>query len=203
MIKHVNPRMSTADFVARASAIHGSLYDYSESVYQGLKEPFSFGCNRCGTIRTLSQAGTHIRKKKPCGCKPCNSDKISTCRICNTGVSSKVYYKTSGKCKECFEEYRRSLSDKWVLLVKKEIRKNTKLGTWEEKCKRVITSFHRRKRKFNVNTKASCLTWEQKIKNQIHRQLQNQACSAWEKKCKSAARTLRCRKVKNSPTKHY
>jgi hypothetical protein len=203
MIKRIYPRMSTAEFVAKAIAIHGDLYDYSESVYDGLKEPFIFDCKRCGTTRTLSQAGTHIRKNKPCGCGPCRRDVESPCRVCGAKVPSKVYHKTAGKCKECFQEYRRSLSDEWILLAKREIKKNLKLGKWEQKCRRVIASFHRRKQKLNSNTGASFETWEQKTKNQIHRQLQDQGYSAWEKKCKSAAKTLRYRKLKNIPTKQY
>lgn len=104
MIKRIYPRMSTADFVARSIAIHGDLYDYSESVYDGLKEPFSFGCKRCGTTRTLSQAGTHIRKNKPCGCKPCSSDRLSPCKVCGVAVSSKVYHKQSKRCKACCDQ---------------------------------------------------------------------------------------------------
>ena len=104
MIKRIYPRMSTADFVARSIAIHGDLYDYRESVYDGLKEPFSFVCKRCGTTRTLSQAGTHIRKNKPCGCKPCSSDRLSPCKVCGVAVSSKVYHKQAKRCKTCCDQ---------------------------------------------------------------------------------------------------
>lgn len=104
MIKRIYPRMSTADFVARSVVIHGDRYDYSESVYQGLKEPFSFVCKRCGTTRTLSQAGTHIRKNKPCGCKPCNHDRPSPCKICGVPVSSKVYHAQAKRCKACCDQ---------------------------------------------------------------------------------------------------
>lgn len=103
MIKRIYPRMSTADFVARSIAIHGDLYDYSESVFQGLKDTFSFFCNRCKTTRTLAQAGTHIRKNKPCGCKPCNHEKLLPCKICGVDVSSKVYYNQQKRCKQCCE----------------------------------------------------------------------------------------------------
>ena len=104
VIKRIYPRMSTADFVAKSVAIHGDRYDYSESVYQGLKEPFSFVCKRCGTTRTLSQAGSHIRKNRPCGCKPCNHDRLSPCKICGVSVSSKVYHAQAKRCKACCDK---------------------------------------------------------------------------------------------------
>lgn len=203
MIKRIYPRMSTADFVAKAIAIHGDLYDYSESVYDGLKEPFSFGCKRCGTTRTLTMASTHIRKIRPGGCKPCNHDRLSPCKICGVGVSSKVYHKTAHKCNECFQEYKRSVSDEWVLLVKREIRKNLQFNRWERKCRGALSSFYVRKRNIDMKSQVLFETWEKKIKNQIHRQLEDKRYSAWEMKCKNAVKQLKLRKIKSIPTEQY
>lgn len=142
MIKRVYPRMSTADFVARSIAIHGDLYDYSESVYQGLKEPFSFGCKRCGTTRTLSQAGTHIRKNKPCGCKPCSSDKLSPCKVCGVAVSSKVYHKQTKRCKACCDQ---SKLDRAKRIEEKHGKNCRACGTWFVRKDRFFCSAECRK----------------------------------------------------------
>lgn len=127
MIKRIYPRMSTADFVARSVAIHGDLYDYSESVYDGLKEPFSFGCKRCGTTRTLLQAGTHIRKIRPCGCKPCNHDRLSPCKICGVGVSSKVYHRQAKRCEACCDQAK---ADRAKRIEEKHGKHCKACGTW-------------------------------------------------------------------------
>ncbi len=127
MIKRIYPRMSTAEFVTKAIAIHGDLYDYSESVYDGLKEPFSFGCKRCGTTRTLSQAGTHIRKIRPCGCKPCNHDNLSPCKICGVGVSSKVYHRQAKRCEACCDQAK---ADRAKRIEEKHGKHCKACGTW-------------------------------------------------------------------------
>ena len=197
MIKRIYPRMSTADFVARSVCIHGDLYDYSESVYQGLKSPFSFFCNQCKTIRTLSQAGTHIRKNRPCGCKPCNHDRTSPCKVCGTGVSSKVYYKQGSRCIECYQDRQWSLSDRWALLAKGEIhRACKKLGPWEEKCKSAMVSISTRKLSENKKQQAVSGSWEEAIRRQIRRCLWDQNAQAWERKCRAAFNGLRKRKLK-------
>ena len=101
MIKRNSRCYNREQFIAKAKAIHGDLYDYSDTVLSGSQDPVSFKCNRCGTTRTLSQAGSHIRKIRPCGCKPCNHDRLSPCKICGVSVSSKVYHAQAKRCKAC------------------------------------------------------------------------------------------------------
>lgn len=127
MIKRIYPRMSTAEFVAKAIAIHGDLYDYSKSVYDGLKEPFTFGCKRCGTTRTLSQAGAHVRKIRPCGCKSCNHDRLSLCKICGVGVSSKVYHRQAKRCEACCDQAK---TDRAKRIKEKHGKHCKACGTW-------------------------------------------------------------------------
>ena len=203
MIKRLYPRMSNADFVARSVAIHGDLYDYSESVYAGLKSPFSFFCNRCKTTRTLSQAGTHIRKNRPCGCKPCNHDKLSPCKICNAGVSSKIYHKQNKKCAECHSQYRKSVTDPWVLLAKHEIRRNCRFDAWERKCKAALGSLGRRENRSKQKKQTGFVSWIKKAKNQIRRCVCDKDYTAWELKCKTAFKGLKRRKLKNHRTDAY
>ena len=108
MIKRGRPARSRyrnlEEFIEIARSIHGDLYDYSETVLNGSQDPISFKCNRCGTTRTLSQAGSHIRKIRPCGCKPCNHDRLSPCKNCGVAVSSKVYHSQAKRCKECCDK---------------------------------------------------------------------------------------------------
>lgn len=203
MIKRIYPRMSTADFVARSVAIHGNLYDYSESIYRGLKRPFSFLCNRCKTRRTLSQAGTHIRKNKPCGCKPCNHEKLAPCKICGVDVSSKVYQKQNKKCKECQRKHRESINDPWVLLAKREIRRNCLFDAWERKCRYVVGSLRRREKRNKQKPQPSFQNWEEKAKNQIRRCVYDKDYTAWELKCMTAFKGLKKRKLKNHRSDQY
>ena len=197
VIKRIYPRMSTADFVARSVAIHGDRYDYSESVYQGLKEPFSFVCKRCGTTRTLSQAGAHIRKNKPCGCKPCNHDRPSPCKICGVDVSSKVYHKQGFRCNECYSDHQFSKSSPWASVVKRQVHRHCKrLSPWEVKCKGAMGMASMRKPKVDKKEVASSGSWEETIEKQIRRCLCDQNVQAWERKCRAAFKTLCRRKAK-------
>lgn len=104
MIRRDSRCYNRDQFIAKAKAIHGDLYDYSETVLNGSQDPISFKCNRCGTTRMLSQAQCHIRKNKPCGCKPCNHDRLSPCKICGVAVSSKVYHAQAKRCKACCDK---------------------------------------------------------------------------------------------------
>ena len=197
MIKRDPRCYSREQFIAKAKAIHGDLYDYSETVLSGSQDPISFKCNRCGTTRTLSQAQCHIRKNRPCGCKPCNHDRTSPCKVCGTGVSSKVYYKQGSRCIECYQDRQWSLSDRWALLAKSEIhRACKKLGPWEEKCKSAMVSISTRKLTENKKQQAISGFWEEAIKRQIRRCLWDQNAQAWERKCRAAFNGLKKRKLK-------
>ena len=197
MIKRIYPRMSTADFVARSVAIHGDRYDYSESVYLRLKEPFSFGCKRCGTRRTLSQAGTHIRKNRPCGCKPCNHDRPSPCKICGVAVSSKVYHKQGFRCNECNADHQFSRSSPWASVIRRQVHRHCKrLSPWGFKCKGAMGMASRRKPKLGSKKIAVSHSWEETIRSQARRCLCDQRLKAWEKKCKMAFKSLQRRKAK-------
>lgn len=104
MIRRNSRCYNREQFIAKAKAIHGDLYDYSDTVLSGSQDPVSFKCNRCGTTRTLSRAGSHVRKIRPCGCKPCNHDRLSPCKICGVSVSSKVYHAQAKRCKACCDK---------------------------------------------------------------------------------------------------
>jgi hypothetical protein len=189
--------MTKARFIEIAKAIHGDLYDYSETVLIGSQHPISFKCNRCRTIRTLSQAQCHIRKNRPCGCKPCNHERMSRCKGCGSDVSSKVYYRQGFRCVKCYKDRQWSLSDEWALLAKSEIhRVCKKLSVWDIKCKSAMVSNSTRTLGRNKKQEMIPDSWKETIERQIRRCLWDQNVLAWERKCKAAFKGLRKRKLK-------
>ena len=94
--------IDTATFIEASKRANGDLYDYSQSVFAGWRKPILIGCNRCGKLINLKNAGSHYLKG--CGCKACNSDRLSPCRICGADVSSKVYHAQAKRCKACCDK---------------------------------------------------------------------------------------------------
>jgi hypothetical protein len=94
--------IDTATFIEASKRANGDLYDYSQSVFAGWRKPILIGCNRCGKLINLKNAGSHYLKG--CGCKACNSDRLSPCKICGVGVSSKVYHAQAKRCKACCDK---------------------------------------------------------------------------------------------------
>ena len=179
-------------FFAKAKAIHGDLYDYSETVLSGSQDPLSFKCKRCKTIRTLSQAQSHIRKKRPCGCKPCNMSTKHACKQCGKSTESPGFWKRGKRCEECH-----GLSkNKWSVLAKKESRSKLRLTAWERKCRSAVSSFSRRSASVcGIDCKVF-FCWKKLIQHQLRRELWEKGCTAWEAKCMNAAKSLRKRIVK-------
>lgn len=95
--------MTTARFIELASAKHGSLYDYSKTVFVASNSPISFGCTRCGKRVTLSQATSHLRLKRPCGCRTCNRSRKRICGGCGTVVPAAEFHKNGKRCRGCRE----------------------------------------------------------------------------------------------------
>lgn len=60
----------TASFIQRAIEVHGDRYDYSQTVWNGFRNPIIIICKVCGPI-TLAWANSHYLKYK-CGCSVCN-----------------------------------------------------------------------------------------------------------------------------------
>ena len=103
MIKQVHSIMSTSEFIDKATAIHGSKFDYSSSVYIGSQKPISFKCNQCKKICSLSQAQSHLRKTNPSGCFACGRERFRPCTKCGALVNSKVFYSQGKICIKCIE----------------------------------------------------------------------------------------------------
>ena len=184
-------------FIAKAKSIHGDLYDYSQTVLNGSQDPISFKCNRCGTTRTLSQAQCHIRKNRPCGCKPCNHDRLSPCKVCGVDVSSKVYHKQGFRCNECHLDHQFSKLSPWASVIKRQVHRHCKrLSPWDIKCKGAMGSASMRKPKISKKKNAVPHSREETIKKQIRRCLCDQNVLAWERKCKAAFKSLNKRKAK-------
>ena len=94
--------VDTATFIQAGKRVNGELYDYSKSVFVGWRKPILIGCNRCGKLINLKNAGSHYIKG--CGCKACNHDRLSPCRVCGVDVSSKVYHAQAKRCRACCDK---------------------------------------------------------------------------------------------------
>lgn len=67
---------NTASFIAKARAIHGDRYDYSETQFSGAKAKVTIICPKHGSFRQIARF--HIRKSLPCGCLRCGQLRRST-----------------------------------------------------------------------------------------------------------------------------
>ncbi len=113
----------TRKWISKAIAIHGDLYDYSETEYFSTKEPISFICRIHGKV-TIPQAGIHLRRVKPGGCQECGWQRLrkhGLCKDCGSQVSNtkKIRCETCSqrkkqqtesrrtrKCKTCENQYK-------------------------------------------------------------------------------------------------
>ena len=113
----------TREWISKAIAIHGDLYDYSETEYLSTKDPISFICRIHGEV-TIPQAGIHLRKVKPGGCQQCGWEKIRKhglckdcgaqtsckktvrCESCSHSKKKEIDAKRTRKCKTCGDEYK-------------------------------------------------------------------------------------------------
>ena len=81
----MSKRLTTEEWIEKASAIHGDRYDYSKTVYCGATSPITFVCNKCGHVNNLNQARQHTDIKpngSSVGCEVCYS--TLRCRDKNT-----------------------------------------------------------------------------------------------------------------------
>ena len=72
-------KITTKDFIEKASQIHGNTYNYSKSVYVKAKEKITIICPIHGEF--VQQAADHLNG---CGCQECRKEKLSkqfTCSI--------------------------------------------------------------------------------------------------------------------------
>jgi hypothetical protein len=96
----------TATFIQAARERHGDKYDYSQTVYAGSQKPITIGCIKCGPV-TLSQAGSHYRKRKACGCRRCERMEGELRRKGNRalckGCGEQSLYRLNGFCRSCRE----------------------------------------------------------------------------------------------------
>lgn len=99
----------TASFIRRARQVHGDTYDYSLAKYTAAQQPITLICRVCGPF-VLSQAGTHYRKQKPCGCGKCNYGAYAGRKYCDCGLPidahNKRIYAESNTCRTCYSRDR-------------------------------------------------------------------------------------------------
>lgn len=69
--------LSKDQFVAVARAIHGDEFDYSETVYSGMKTRIRVRCNKCG-VAFEQLASNHANARGWTGCKVCSGEKIGS-----------------------------------------------------------------------------------------------------------------------------
>ena len=187
--------VDTAKFIEAGKRVNGDLYDYSKSDFAGWRKPILIGCNRCGKLINLKNAGSHYIKG--CGCKACNHDRLSPCKICGVDVSSKVYHKQGFRCNECYSDHQFSKSSPWASVIKRQVHRHCKrLSPWDVKCKSAMGSASMRKPRVDKKEGTSSGSWEETIEKQIRRCLCDQNIQAWERKCKAAFKTLQRRKTK-------
>lgn len=99
----------TESFIRRARETHGDTYDYSMADYRGANEPITLICKVCGPF-VLAAAGSHYKKKKPCGCGKCNYGVYAGRNYCNCGLPIDAHNKRipaeSITCRYCYERDR-------------------------------------------------------------------------------------------------
>lgn len=99
----------TASFIRRARQVHGDTYDYSLAKYTASQQPITLICRVCGPF-VLSQAGTHYRKRKPCGCGKCNYGVYAGRKYCDCGLPidahNKRIHAESNTCRTCYSRDR-------------------------------------------------------------------------------------------------
>ena len=93
----------TESFIAKSRQIHGDKYDYSKTTYVAAKKPITITCKKCGKEFELSQAGSHIRKRKPSGCRKCRRRKCKTCQCGFRGYGDRLFPRQGGgMCISCW-----------------------------------------------------------------------------------------------------
>jgi Zn finger protein HypA/HybF involved in hydrogenase expression len=116
-----NLSLTHDDFIARALAIHGGKYDYTDAVYTSMRDPVRLRCTRCDT--TFSQtAQNHLRGAG--GCTTCGTTSLSTEEFVSRAKKvhgtdydySKVKYRLSRTpvaitCLTCDTEFSQSPND--------------------------------------------------------------------------------------------
>lgn len=182
--------VDTATFIEAGRKVNGELYDYSESVFSGWKNPILIGCNRCGKRVILKNAASHYLKG--CGCKACNMEKKHACNRCGKETMSPGFWKRNKKCQDCHDLSK----NKWIALAKKEARSKLRFTAWERKCRSVVGSFSKRSvSACGIDRKMFCC-WGELIEHQLRRELWEKGCTTWEAKCMNAAKSLRKRRLK-------
>jgi len=73
-------RLTTAEFIEKAKAIHGDKYDYSESVYGGAKQKIAIRCKKHGVFYQTSS--NHMGNKR--GCPRCGIEKNANAKRLTT-----------------------------------------------------------------------------------------------------------------------
>lgn len=67
-------QLTTEEFIKRAKALHGDIYDYSETVYIDSKTKVKIKCKKHGIFEQM--AGSHIHSKIKAGCPYCARKKV-------------------------------------------------------------------------------------------------------------------------------
>lgn len=132
---------NTVTFVQAAIALHGEKYDYSQTVYEASMKPITIICRNCGPF-VMSQAQSHYRKIKPCGCRRCEKmegelrRKGDSVRCKGCGLVRP--YRQGGYCVDCRSDG----------LTRFNLRKNKTLSKNRRTCKGCGVEFSDRCRSY-------------------------------------------------------
>jgi len=69
----LSKKLTTGEWIARATAIWGDKFDYSQSIYEGRHKRIQIICRNCGPLWV--PAGNHVQQtltRKPTGCDTCS-----------------------------------------------------------------------------------------------------------------------------------
>lgn len=84
-------KLTTEDFIRKSKEVHGDKYDYSETVYNGLKKNVTMKCNKHGYF--TQRASSHLNG---CGCFECGKELIRESKITPIEELSKKFKKIHG-----------------------------------------------------------------------------------------------------------
>ena len=72
-------KRSKEDFVAKANEVWHGIYDYTDTVLTGMKEPVEIYCPKHDYHFQVKMAQNHLKKISPTGCPVCAAEKLHGC----------------------------------------------------------------------------------------------------------------------------
>lgn len=80
-------QLTTEKFIEKSKKIHGDKFDYSEVVYNGIRNKIKIKCKKCNTINTQ----TPMDNLQGCGCRTCKYKNILKCGKDIVNIGNKIH----------------------------------------------------------------------------------------------------------------